>query len=130
MDDEELTLSLSPGSPDYLASGVVSGEHSFEEDSSGTITPVNVKIASSSDAKSESEEEPSSMIAGSLRGKTMFLTFAQCDQDPKETLDKIVSMWNVEYVVVAGELHKDGTPHLHAVVKLKKRETIPFLELD
>ncbi len=129
MDDEELTPILSQGSPDYLAQGVLSVEHLSEEDSSGTISPVNVKIVNSSDSKSESEASMS-MVSGSLNSMNMFLTYPQCNIDPKIALDLIIKMFSVQYAVVAHELHKDGSPHLHCVVKLKSRKKITFLTLD
>ncbi len=129
MDDDALTPILSPGSPDYLAPGVTLDELSSEEDSSGTITPVNVSTVSSSDLKTTSEDSQS-MISGSLRGTSLFLTFPQCDLDPKVTLDKIVSMFSPKFAVVAHELHKDGSPHLHMVIKLSKIKMISFTTLD
>ncbi len=128
-DNDELTPILSQGSQDYLAPGVTLDGHSSEEDSSGTRQRVSVSTANLSDLRTISEDL-TSMVSGSLRGTSLFLTFPQCDHDMKQTLDDIVSMFNVKFAVVAAELHKDGTPHLHCVVKLKKRATIRFTDLD
>ncbi len=129
MDSDELTPILSPGSPDYSAPGVVSDEHSSEEDSSGITTNASVSTVNSSVSKTTSEDS-TSMVSGCLRGTSLFLTFPQCSSDPKRTLEEIVSMFDPKFAVVAPELHKDGTPHLHIVIKLKKRRMISFKTLD
>ncbi len=129
MDSDELTPILSQGSQDYLAPGVKLDGHSSEEDSSGTPPPADVLTVNSSGLRTTSEDA-TSMVSGQLRGTSLFLTFPQCDHDMAQTLEDIVSMFNVKFAVVAKELHKDGTPHLHCVIKLKKRARIQFKDLD
>lgn len=52
----------------------------------------------------------------------LFLTYPQCPA-PKEVLLESLKklLTNYEGSVVASEQHQDGTPHLHAYVKLSKR---------
>lgn len=52
-----------------------------------------------------------------FNAKNIFLTYPQC-QVPKETLlEHLTCLLPGAQVVVAQELHEDGTPHLHALVK-------------
>lgn len=53
--------------------------------------------------------------------KSLFATFPQCDVEKSVALDRIVSTYDPEWAVVAHELHKDGTDHLHCVVRFKSR---------
>lgn len=53
-----------------------------------------------------------------LQGKRFLLTYPRCDRDPNELVELIKKHYAeaYEYAVVCKELHKDGTPHIHAVV--------------
>lgn len=58
-----------------------------------------------------------------LNAKNLFLTWPRNNVDSGTILNRIMEMFgpdNVSYVCVAEEEHEDGTPHLHAVVCLKK----------
>lgn len=58
-----------------------------------------------------------------LNAKNLFLTWPKNDADAGDVLNKICDLFgadNVSYVCVSHEDHEDGTPHLHAVVCLKK----------
>lgn len=59
-----------------------------------------------------------------LNANKIFLTYPQCTIE-KETLfyylKDFFSSFNVQNVIVASELHKDGFPHLHAYVHLGRR---------
>jgi len=61
-----------------------------------------------------------------LAGKCFFLTWPQNNEDGQHVLDTIHTLWNddVNFIVVAEELHKDGERHLHAIVQFKKRMDI------
>lgn len=53
----------------------------------------------------------------------LFLTYPQCNEE-KDTLFSFLTEFfadNLQNVIVATELHKDGTPHLHAYVALQRR---------
>jgi len=59
-----------------------------------------------------------------LACRCAFLTYPQCDNTKEVVLNNIVvSEWpqKVQWAVVAEEKHKDGTPHLHAVIMFEKR---------
>ncbi len=130
MDDEErMDLQDLQEEQDSLELDSMSDEPSSEETSSGMILAVDAQTVTSLEPN-QTSETGLSMISGSLRGTSMFLTYPQCDHDPKETLALILKMFSTKFAVVAGELHKDGTPHLHCVIKLKKRMTVRFEELD
>ena len=57
-----------------------------------------------------------------LQAKRLFLTYPQCSDSKKEMMQRIKTRFgpNLEYSVVAKEQHKDGTPHLHALIVLKQ----------
>lgn len=55
--------------------------------------------------------------------KVVFLTFPKCNVDKEVVMARIKSRWHggVEWAIVAAELHKDGTPHLHCLIKHANR---------
>ncbi len=56
-----------------------------------------------------------------IRGTKFFLTFPQCNVEPKLALTRLLSKYPCKWIVIARESHADGTPHLHLVFWLKKR---------
>jgi len=57
-----------------------------------------------------------------MRGKNLFLTYPQCPVAKEPTLEKVIETFeDLDFAIVAEEMHKDGTPHLHVVVALKKQ---------
>lgn len=70
-----------------------------------------------------SSSAPSASRPFRLNGKSLFLTYPQCDT-PKETvLNNIKEKFgqNLVFAVVSREAHQDQQPHLHAVVSLAAR---------
>ena len=58
-----------------------------------------------------------------LNAKNLFLTWPKNNVDSGTILNRVMELFgsdNVSYCCVAEEEHEDGTPHLHAVVCLKK----------
>lgn len=52
----------------------------------------------------------------------LFLTYPRCSLELKEAFEQLQKKFKGrEWLVVARELHEDGTPHLHAALRLKKR---------
>lgn len=62
-------------------------------------------------------------MAFRLAAKNLYLTFPQCTRTKEYLINSIKTFFNdnLVYAVVAHELHKDGTDHLHALVSLKER---------
>nr|UOF79959.1 rep protein [Cressdnaviricota sp.] len=56
-----------------------------------------------------------------LRANHLFLTYPQCPVPKDDLLWKLKSLPNYAGCVVASEQHQDGTPHLHAYVRLSRR---------
>lgn len=57
-----------------------------------------------------------------LKCKACFLTWPQNDMTKEDCLSRVIKVLEpegLEWAVVASELHKDGTPHLHAICKFK-----------
>lgn len=52
-----------------------------------------------------------------FRGKSIFLTFPQCDLEPELVAQQLLSKWHRQatYLHVVKELHEDGSPHIHAL---------------
>lgn len=57
-----------------------------------------------------------------LQGKKWFLTFPQCPMKKDEALQNLKSHFpTTEWIIVAEEQHKDGTPHLHIALCFTQR---------
>lgn len=58
-----------------------------------------------------------------LQACNLFLTWPQCATTKEEVLEKIKEKFGdqLDFAVVAAELHEDGAPHLHAVVSLREK---------
>lgn len=61
-----------------------------------------------------------SPVTGNNSVKCWFLTYPHCPI-PKEQALKLLEKHGLEEYMIAEEHHKDGTPHLHAYIKLKKK---------
>ena len=61
-----------------------------------------------------------SPVTGNNSVKTWFLTYPHC-AIPKEQALKLLEPHGLEEYMIAEEHHADGTPHLHAYIKLKKK---------
>lgn len=55
-----------------------------------------------------------------LKGKNLFLTFPQCDCSKEDCMKAVKQLDDLEQCIVAHELHKDGSNHLHCFIKLSK----------
>nr|AIY33770.1 replication-associated protein [Eragrostis minor streak virus] len=59
-----------------------------------------------------------------ISSKQLFLTYPRCDLSPKDLgleLLQLLIQNKPKYIHVTQELHKDGFPHLHALVQLEKK---------
>lgn len=148
MADEEYSQVLTQEKLDCLELDCHLAGSMSEVDSSGTIMSACVLTASSCEMKSSCEEEMDiesgvnvnsvedigapSMKAGRLNNVGYFLTWPQNDMVKEVVLEKICDMFKpkVDYAVVCNEEHKDGTPHVHAVIKFNKRNSCSFDVLD
>lgn len=54
--------------------------------------------------------------------KGWFCTWPKCPIDKATALKILDRKFNIQEFVIAEEQHKDGTPHLHAFIKLKKKK--------
>ena len=55
-----------------------------------------------------------------LQAKFFFLTWPQCDTEPRVVLDRLMALPTHDYSVVAREKHQDGSNHLHCFLALTK----------
>jgi hypothetical protein len=60
-------------------------------------------------------------MAFRLQGVNLFLTYPQCNLPKEDLLAFLNSKFVLKSYVIAKELHEDGHPHLHAVIKLATR---------
>jgi len=60
----------------------------------------------------------------------LYLTYPHCSVSKETVLLNIGARLKPKYAIVSRELHKDGTPHLHAVIVMKKRQRIRAEVLD
>lgn len=68
--------------------------------------------------RSTQEEEPS---AFDFNAKRVFLTYSRCDIEPRALYDAIHAKFPIAGATIGQEEHKDGAPHLHAVVCFERR---------
>ena len=91
-------------------------EHGAQDQSQDDVLPL-----ANSDKPNEGAGKQRRKRVPSFRfhSKTLYFTFPQCDTPKTVALDNIVAEWgpNVEFAVVSRELHEDGFPHLHGLVK-------------
>ena len=55
-----------------------------------------------------------------MRARQWFLTYPQCPL-PKEQVLRLLEPLGLKHYVIAEEKHKDGSPHIHAYVKLEEK---------
>lgn len=80
-----------------------------------------ILLGAPSDHRNRMTEEPRRKFR--LNAKNLFLTWPKNNVDSGTILNRIMEKFgvdNVSYVCVSEEEHADGSPHLHAVVCLKK----------
>lgn len=53
--------------------------------------------------------------------KKALLTYAQCQEDPLDILDKLDARYKIKRAVGAIELHADGQPHIHLAIEYEKK---------
>lgn len=74
--------------------------------------------------RKESEKTALSQVGKDNKAKGWFLTYPHCPADAQSCLDdlkdKLMEKWNltIEEYVVCEEKHQDGSPHLHAFLKV------------
>lgn len=56
-----------------------------------------------------------------LQGRNVFLTYPKCSLSRTELAGSIKDKVAIKYLLIAQELHEDGSPHLHALVCLDKK---------
>ncbi|ALE29596.1 replication associated protein [Lake Sarah-associated circular virus-6] len=56
--------------------------------------------------------------------KNFALTFPQCDMNKEDAFQKIMDEHKPAYLCVAEEEHKDGSPHLHALISFSSKKNI------
>ncbi len=66
----------------------------------------------------------------SFQVTNLFITWPRCDVDKQESGLLLRELLGPLFLVVAEEAHADGTPHLHAFVKLKRRTRVHHYDLD
>ena len=77
--------------------------------------------------RKESEKTALSQVGKDNKSKGWFLTFPHCPADAQSCLDdlkdKLKEKWGltIEEYVVCEEKHKDGSPHLHAFIKIHEK---------
>lgn len=57
-----------------------------------------------------------------LNAKKLFLTYPKCSITKEEALEQLkAKLKHISKILVAHELHKDGTDHLHVYINLDKK---------
>jgi len=61
-----------------------------------------------------------------LQSKHILLTYPRCDVDKNDLLVDLVALLlpHTPHIRVARELHEDGSPHLHAYIRLERKPNI------
>lgn len=58
------------------------------------------------------------------QGKNFFLTYPKCDMSKQDAAENLQHKLALDYLLIAREMHQDGTPHLHALLRAKKKANI------
>lgn len=67
-----------------------------------------------------------------LSAKNFFLTYPKCNLSKSDAYDILMKLHNWSYVIIAEELHLDGTPHLHVMLSADKKfsvKNVKFFDL-
>lgn len=56
-----------------------------------------------------------------LMAVRVFLTYPKCSLEREELLEFLDNKWNIKEYYISRELHKDGTPHLHAALYFSEK---------
>lgn len=59
-----------------------------------------------------------------LQGKNLFLTYPKCLLEKKDVQEFLLSLVGCDFMLIARELHLDGTPHIHVFLTLKKKMNV------
>lgn len=71
------------------------------------------------------EERPENPPQGfRLNSKILFLTYPQCPIRKGEALEQLTRLLPIEKACIGEEKHEDGSPHLHAYIKLTRKVNI------
>ncbi len=110
----------------------ISIESDSDDDSLTTTEEVEPMLFSDDDTIEETDEEdmpPPPSRPFTLYAKHLFMTFPRCSESKEVCLASIISKLDPDWAVVAAEQHKDGTPHLHCLVVLKKKRNLSNCKL-
>lgn len=67
------------------------------------------------------KESPKKSKPFRLSGKNLFLTYPKCLLEKIHVQEFLLSLVGVEFMLIARELHQDGTPHIHVFMTLNKK---------
>lgn len=79
---------------------------------------LNENIEMSENEEQKMEKKPKKFT---LQGKHFFLTYPKCTLEKTEVRDLLADKVDCEYMIIAQELHKDGTPHIHVLLGSNKK---------
>lgn len=69
----------------------------------------------------ENSNSPKKTKRFQLHAKNFFLTYPRCLLEKKDVQEFLLSLVGCDYMLIARELHQDGTPHIHVLLTLKKK---------
>jgi len=97
----------------------------FEQQLSGERTNDNILNGASSSASINGNADVALQKKFRINSRSVFLTYPQCSLDKQILLNFLASLKHeASYIIVCHEKHKDGSPHLHAVVKFQNKVDI------
>ena len=74
--------------------------------------------------KTTANRKPKKTKEFRIQAKTLLLTYSQInpeDASPKKLLDFLSKLVSIKEYLISKELHKDGNPHIHALIRLKRK---------
>lgn len=93
-------------------------------ESNGETTRPSGSSTTESNAQPDRSSPGPSTRSFRLQGKRFFFTWPRCTTSSEDALSKLLGWRPLDRCMVARELHADGTPHLHALLWLKRRMDI------
>lgn len=121
-------IELADEEEEVVSSLDLSGEEDLEWTPSSELEPTVPVESDEMDSVEVVAPEPEvPVVPGGpfrLQAKTLYLTYPRCEVTAAECLNRIQEYFpELDWAVVGRELHQDGTPHLHCLIKLQQRYT-------
>ncbi|OMJ21113.1 Replication-associated protein [Smittium culicis] len=123
---ESIIASATPVSENSSSEITAIDSQSSDPTSDSSSQPIEIQIRAPNHNVSRFIDDCASVAAPAkkkayrLASMSFFLTYPKCALSKETVLAELKKICDIETYIVARELHADGTPHIHAYLKVKK----------